>query len=243
MRSFRLQPIFGLFARPCTTTTSPALTLGLNAAQARWNHAIEPDQLTKHPKLLKVPPTTPFVPDVETFLTLIGRGLRQHASKFPTWDALFTLSSEELKELGIEPPRTRRYLLRWRQRFREGRFGPGGDLKYVYKGKAKLGVVEKIKSPIITKRTVVNIPHTKTIKNTPPKDLFRPKGYKVKGVSIITGPYALPSKGGAVVKVTEGMWEDKRGHKVDGGERRRAEVRFKRGVAERKALRERGIAY
>jgi hypothetical protein len=44
--------------------------------------------------------------------------------------------------------------------------------------------------------------------------------------------------GGARVTVTEGMWEDKRGHKVDGGERRRDEIRFKRRVAERKALRE-----
>jgi hypothetical protein len=44
--------------------------------------------------------------------------------------------------------------------------------------------------------------------------------------------------GTAQLKVTEGMWEDRRGHKVDGGERRQAEVRFKRRVAERKALRE-----
>ncbi|KAK1760442.1 IGR protein motif-domain-containing protein [Echria macrotheca] len=234
MKSLRLPTILGLLCRP--KNTASVIAPSFAAAQARWTHT---DETTSLPK---VPPTTPFVPDVETFLTLIGRGLKQHASKFPTWDALFTLKSEQLRELGIEPPRTRRYLLRWRQRFREGRFGPGGDLKYVYNGIARLGVLETEKSPLLTLRHAVNFPNHKSVATTPRPQLVRPKGYKVKGVGTVVGPYALPGKNGtSVVRVTEGMWEDRRGHKVDGGERRRAEVRFKRGIAERKAMRERGL--
>lgn len=186
-----------------------------------------------------IPAPIPFVPDVETFLTLIGRGLKQHASKFPTWDALFTLTSDQLRELGVEPPRTRRYLLRWRQRFREGKFGIGGDLKFVENGTAQLKVQEVEVDPLVRRRHVVNVPPGKKVEECSPSELVRVRGFKVKGVRTIVGPYALPLKnGGARITVTEGMWEDKRGHKVDGGERRRAEVRFKRRVAERRALRE-----
>ncbi|KAG7289553.1 hypothetical protein NEMBOFW57_005924 [Staphylotrichum longicolle] len=191
------------------------------------------------PETPLVPAPIPLVPDVETFLTVIGRGLKQHASKFPTWEALFTLSSDQLRELGVEPPRTRRYLLRWRQRFREGKFGIGGDLKHVENGVAELRVQETDKKPLLRLRNVVNLPLGKKLEEVSPSDVVRVKGFTVQGVRTIVGPYALPMKyGGARISVTEGMWEDRRGHKVDGGERRRAEIRFKRRVAERKALRE-----
>lgn len=226
MKPFRLPSVLGLLLRPSTT---PQVLSPFLSTQAR----------SAHTKLPRVPSPIPFVPDVQTFLTLIGRGLKQHADKIPTWEALFTLSSEQLKELGIEPPRTRRYLLRWRQRFREGKFGPGGDLKHVDNGVAYLGVLETEKSPILTLRHAVNVPAGKSVEQTPREQLARVKGYKVQGLRTIVGPYALPSKGPfARIAVTEGMWEDRRGHKVDGGERRRAEVRFKRGIAERKAMRE-----
>ncbi|KAL2025049.1 hypothetical protein VTK56DRAFT_51 [Thermocarpiscus australiensis] len=228
MKSLRIQSALGLLFRPCATT--PVTAPGLRA-QARWAH--------KSAQLPLVPAPIPFVPDVETFLTLIGRGLKQHASKFPSWDALFTLKSEQLRELGVEPPRTRRYLLRWRQRFREGRFGIGGDLKYVDNGTAELKVLEVDKTPLVRLRHVVNVPPGKNVGEVSPSELVRVRGFKVQGVRTIAGPYALPMKnGGARLTVTEGMWEDRRGHKVDGGERRRAEIRFKRRVAERKALRE-----
>jgi hypothetical protein len=180
------------------------------------------------------------VPDVETFLTVIGRDLKEHAAKIPSWEALFTLSSDQMRELGIEPPRSRRYLLRWRQRFAEGRFGPGGDFKYVKDGKAELKVLEVDKDALTRERYVVNIPEGQKVEETPWEELVRVNGYKVRGPHTVVGPYALPvpGKAGAKVTVTEGMWEDTRGHKVDGGERRQAEVRFKRRVAERKALRE-----
>jgi len=231
--ALRFQSALGLLSRPCAAaqiTACPRL-----APQARWTH--------KAPELPAVPPTLPFVPDAETFLTLIGRGLRQHASKFPTWEALFSLSSEQLRELGVEPPRTRRYLLRWRQRFREGKYGPGADIKHVDGGAAELKVLET-RDPVKgllgkVKREVVNVPAGKEIDEVPPQDLVRVQGYSVKGLRTIVGPYVLPKgKGIARLAVTEGMWEDKRGHKVDGGERRRAEVRFKRGIAHRKAMRE-----
>lgn len=184
------------------------------------------------------------MPDVQTFLTLIGRGLGQHASKFPSWESLFSVTSQQLKELGIDPPRTRKYLIRWRQRFRLGLYGVGGDLQYVQDGRADLQILEAIlDDPVHPVKYVVNVPPGQSVKDTPARDLTRPRGYRVQGATAVVGPYALPSKGGgATVMVTEGMWEDKQGRKIDGGERRRAEVRHRRGVAERKERREREMA-
>ena len=69
-------------------------------------------------------------------------------------------------------------------------------------------------------------------------DLKKVKGVKLHQGHIIVGPYVQPQKGSngsvATLKVQEGLWEHRRGHKVDGGERRKAEVRFKRRVEERK---------
>jgi hypothetical protein len=187
-----------------------------------------------------VPPTRPFVPDVQTFLTLIGRGLNKHTSKFPSWESLFALTSPELKELGIEPPRTRRYLLQWMQRYRKGAFGPGGDFEHVKDGQALLKVALPPATKILDRKYVVNIPAAEEQTGELAGELIRPNGYTVRGAKSISGPYAvpLPDNSGATVKVTEGMWEDRRGRKIDGGERRRAEVRFKKRSAERRAERE-----
>ncbi|KAL1880223.1 hypothetical protein VTK73DRAFT_6051 [Phialemonium thermophilum] len=223
MRALRFPSALGLLLRPQITSSRIQ-------AQSRWAS-------TKDAQLPLVPPPRPFVPNVETFLTLIGRGLRQHAPKFPSWEALFSLTSEQLRELGIEPPRTRRYLLRWRQRFREGKLGIGGDLQHVENGTAQLRVQEIEKDPITRVRYVVNVPPGKDVEDFQLGELPRVTGYSVKGARTIVGPFALPTKeGGAQVTVTEGMWEDKRGHKIDGGERRRAEVRFKKRIAERRAM-------
>ncbi|EGS18145.1 mitochondrial 37S ribosomal protein mS41 [Thermochaetoides thermophila DSM 1495] len=236
MKSFRLQSTLGLLFRPCAATPFTSYIAPGLRAQARWASSSSNQQ---KPELPLVPAPIPFVPDVQTFLTVIGRGLKQHAEKFPSWEALFTLTSEQLRELGIEPPRTRRYLLRWRQRFREGKFGIGGDFKYVQDGVAELKVQEVEKRPAEYIRHVINVPPGKEVEELLPEEQHRVKGFKVIGTKTISGPYALPMRrGGARVKVTEGMWEDRRGHKVDGGERRRAEVRFKRRLAERRALRE-----
>jgi len=234
MKSLRIQSALGLLFRPCAA--NPIITASLRA-QTRWAHTSKTAAPAAAPQ---IPPTTPFVPDVETFLTLIGRDTKQFASKFPTWDALFTLTSEQMKELGVEPARKRRYLRTRLNHFREGRFGPGGDLLYVENGVANLDILKTEKTPFMTLRHVVNVPLGKKVDEVPRDQLARPKGYKVKGTSAIAGPYALPVEGGgACIKVTEGMWELKQGRKIDGGERRQAEVRFKRRVAERKAARER----
>jgi len=165
------------------------------------------------------------------------------------------MSSEELKEAGIEPARTRRYLLRWRQKFRNGDYGVGGDLKYVSDGTAELRVCEvpsttptsfvsATKTPGMTK-LVLNVPSGSTKYTLEPGQsttgLQKPKDYKLVNGHVISGPFALPVKGshGGVVqvKIQEGMWEDRLGQKVFGGERRRAETLHKLGVAEhRKAV-------
>lgn len=214
-----------------------------------------------------VPDPTPFVPNVETFLKLIGRDLSSQSSKIPSWNSLFTSSSEQLKDFGIEPARTRRYLLRWREKFRNGIYGPGGDFQFVKDGVAHLKIVEL---PSLTKsnnntkankdtaeyastshtpgtvKLVLNVPaNSDTYVLAPsqksPKDLKKPVGFKIRNQRAIAGPFAVPLKGShgaaATVSVAEGMWEDRRGKKVYGGERRRAEVLHKLGVAEhRKAI-------
>ncbi|KAI1462176.1 IGR protein motif-domain-containing protein [Annulohypoxylon moriforme] len=192
-----------------------------------------------------IPSPTPFVPDVTTFLTVIGRGLLTHASKFPTWESLFSLTSDQLRELGVEPPRTRRYLLQWRQRFRRGQYGVGGDLQHVSSGQAALAVWEAPAtdkaSAAAPRKYVVNVPEGRTLAECKINEISRVRGYKVKGAKTIVGPYALPLSGGerARVTITEGMWEDRRGHKIDGGERRRTEIRYKKRIAERREMRER----
>lgn len=193
-----------------------------------------------------IPEPTPFVPDPQTFLTLIGRGLSQHASKIPSWEALFTLSSPQLKELGIEPPRTRKYLQRWREKFRRGEYGIGGDIKHVKDGKAEFRIAEIPSSRTTAtatispgvKRIVVNTPPGSKVSDLPPRELQPVKGLKIKNAGrTIGGPYVTPiggESGAARFAIQEGMWEHKRGRKIDGGERRQAEVRAKRRASERK---------
>jgi hypothetical protein len=209
--------------------TTSTLTI---QGQVRWLHRTR----APHP----IPEPKPFVPDVKTFLTLIGRGLSRYANKFPTWESLWSMTSPELKELGIEPPRNRRYLLEWMQRYRKGTLGPGGDFRFVKDGEAILKSATPPANVISDRKFVVNVPHPDAEVATEPSTLIRPTGYVVRGLNSISGPYATPlaDSAGAVVKVTEGMWEHRRGRKIDGGERRRAEVRFKKRSAERRAQRE-----
>ncbi|GAB7345342.1 hypothetical protein MBLNU457_3694t1 [Dothideomycetes sp. NU457] len=198
-----------------------------------------------------VPSPTPFVPDTQTFLTLIGRNLSQHAAKIPSWEALFSLSSQQLKDAGIEPARSRRYLLHWRNKFRNGEFGIGGDLTEIHNGKAELRIVEvpiegrgsEQRTATLTsspgmKKIVVNVAPGQE-KPSVPLTEAKPVGMvKIKRASVIAGPYVdhkSGKSGAAVIRIQEGLWEQRRGHKVDGGERRKAEVRSKRRAAERKA--------
>ncbi|KAK6219692.1 IGR protein domain-containing protein [Colletotrichum tabaci] len=220
MRAPRIQQFLSPFLRKAPVAPT---------CQARWLH--------KTRETPPVPSPIPLVPDVPTFLKVLGRGLSQHVDKFPSWESLFTLSSTQLRELGLEPPRTRRYLLTWLERYRKGAFGVGGDFKHVENGEAYLKVIY---DPAKKRKTVVNVPADADLKGIPIERLTKPSEYKVRGSHAIIGPHALPLKAGegARVVVTEGMWEQKQGHKVDGGERRRAEVRFKKRIAARRAERE-----
>ncbi|KAJ5664757.1 hypothetical protein N7462_011570 [Penicillium macrosclerotiorum] len=201
-----------------------------------------------------VPSPTPFVPDVPTFLALIGREMSKHASKIPSWEQLFTSNSNQLREFGIEPARQRRYLIRKREKFRNGLYGPGGDLDQVVDGVAQLRVVEipveaadaeqkqGASSATLTpgmKKTIVNLaPGVTEYKHNPFDPLKKFAHMKIYSSSKIRGPFLKPVKGShgsaATIAVQEGMWEDKRGQKVDGGERRRVEVRARMRLEERR---------
>jgi hypothetical protein len=90
-----------------------------------------------------------------------------------------------------------------------------------------------------TRKMIVNIPPEAEPSEIPPEQLKPIKGFKIVGAHTIVGPHVQPVKGGNAAKVIvkEGLWEERRGHKVDGGERRKAEVRAKRRSEERKAQR------
>ncbi|RMZ91596.1 hypothetical protein DV736_g1154, partial [Chaetothyriales sp. CBS 134916] len=250
------------------TRSSPSAALSSSvcsscALRLRTRHASS----TTH--LRPIPPPTPFVPDVSTFLRLIGRSLSSHTDKISSWNDLFTSSSQQLKKRGLEPARSRRYLLRWREKFRHGDYGIGGDLKYVdEEGVAELRVCEVPQLPRAnqsegglpaTLKTMCHLSTTpgmqKVILNVPKgshtyvleegqstADLKKPKGFKLVDNAKIVGSYVQPVKGSggsvATFRVTDGMWEDKLGMKVHGGERRRKEVLHKLRVEEgRKARR------
>lgn len=115
---------------------------------------------------------------------------------------------------------------------------------HVKDGAARLRVaVPETHNPSVSRASkwVVNVPaQGEEGKVQEVEKMVRPRGYTVHGLRSIVGPHAvpLPDQQGSIVKVTEGMWEDKRGRKIDGGERRRAEIRFKKRSAERRAERE-----
>lgn len=205
--------------------------------QSRW---IQQSSDIPAPTEPKVPSPTPFVPDVATFLKLIGREMGQYTSKFPTWEALFTLTSKQLRQLGVEPARQRRYLLAWRNKYNLGLFGPGGDIRHIEDGKAVLKVFYDETDPLRPRKYVVNVPADKANEQIAEEDRIKIKGFTVQGAHTVSGPYALPTKGKGLAQLalTEGMWAHKRGRKIDGGERRQAEVRFKKRIEERKAARE-----
>jgi len=171
-----------------------------------------------------VPPPTPFVPDHTTFLTLIGRELSQHASKIPSWEALFSLSSGQLRELGVEPARARRYLIWWRERFRHGMYGVGGDLLHVKDGEAEVRSVERHGHKVVVNVDMAADQGTED--KLAQRTLVR--GVKPRWNGAISGSHFFPIKGSrgtvARIKVAEGLWEVKRGRKIHGGERRRKNV-------------------
>ena len=96
-----------------------------------------------------------------------------------------------------------------------------------------------LRSPL--KRMVVNEPAETPTEQLKLGDIRPVEGMRVKGAGIIVGPHVTHVKGtrGSVarIKVQEGMWEVKRGVKVDGGERRKLQVRRKRLLEERRTTR------
>ena len=209
---------------------------------------------------LPVPTPTPFVPDTSTFLTLIGRGMTQHSAKIPDWNSLFSLTSKQLREVGVEPPRARRYLIWWRERFRRGKFGIGGDLHNVSDGVAEVRSITKpirggevdqniareagLKTEVMatrTKRVVVNESEEIVQKDVLADDLTPVGGMKTRGLTTVVAPYGTLVKGTknsvAQIKIQNGMWEHKRGVKIDGGERRKKMVRRQKLLQSRKTSR------
>jgi hypothetical protein len=91
------------------------------------------------------------------------------------------------------------------------------------------------------RKVAINVPAGAEEPTVPLQQAKPVEGVKIKGTKAIVGPhvYMMKDTGGlkARVAVAEGLWEDRRGHKVDGGERRKAENRSKMRAEERKKAR------
>jgi hypothetical protein len=89
------------------------------------------------------------------------------------------------------------------------------------------------------RKVIVNVAAGGSALENSAEHFVRIKGLHIKGAQTIVGPHVQPLKGGKAAKIMikEGLWEDRRGHKIDGGERRQAEVRAKRRGEERRAAR------
>lgn len=123
-------------------------------------------------------------------------------------------------------------------------YGIGGDLENVKDSVAHVRVIEVPREQLIgaslgpdaMKKVVVNVPPDATVNESRLRELEPVNGLKVIGARTITGPFVEPVKGTrgsvATIKVQEGMWEQRRGQKVDGGERRKVQVRRKRKLEE-----------
>jgi IGR protein motif len=164
------------------------------------------------------------------------------------------MPSENFRTLGVEPTRSRRYLLSWRERYRQGRWGPGGDFTEVSEdGAAYLKVMEVAREAGETSpatalqgenmtRIVANVKAGVGAEEAVDEPI-PVKFYEIGEETLkIKGPGALPVKGSegqmAKVEQMDRLWEIKRGVKKDGGERRIKEVRAKRAAEERKKARE-----
>ena len=126
-------------------------------------------------------------------------------------------------------------------------------MQHVENGIAKLRVVEVPYDDASSQRSsqtglerkrklVVDLPTEIGIDTISTAELHPIIGFKVVGAKTIVGPYVKLHKntGGseATFAIHEGMWEEKRGVKIDGGERRRKQVRYKRRIEENRKKRE-----
>ncbi len=98
------------------------------------------------------------------------------------------------------------------------------------------------KGPDAVKKVIVNVGSDMKDVNDMRLRALRPvQGLKVQGAKTIVGPFVELVKGSggsvAAIRVQEGMWEQRRGVKVDGGERRKVMVRRKRKLEEMKKAR------
>lgn len=106
-------------------------------------------------------------------------------------------------------------------------------------GKAELRVVDfpvTVDGQTVNRKIVVNVADGTDTRSIPADKMVPVKGLSVKDSHTIVGPHVVPTKGelGGQLIVREGLWEVRRGRKIDGGERRAAEVQAKRRGEERK---------
>ncbi|KAG0681021.1 telomere length regulation protein [Pichia californica] len=74
--------------------------------------------LKQSPLSKTIPKPTKEITDVASFLQHIGRNTTEFSEAFPTWDALFTSTSKEMKAAGIDV-KPRKYILEQVENYRK----------------------------------------------------------------------------------------------------------------------------
>ncbi|KAI9474954.1 hypothetical protein LPJ78_003967 [Coemansia sp. RSA 989] len=106
----------GLKPVVCSAFVRAASTDATALSKAVTNAALYSKSLNKP----QVPKPRGKFNSPQVFLQTIGRGCEKFASKFESWEELFTADSLKMKsELGIGP-KQRKWILRWTNHFRLG---------------------------------------------------------------------------------------------------------------------------
>jgi len=77
---------------------------------------------------------------IQIFLEKIGKGCAEYVDKFESWEELMTLPSKTLKKRGI-PTKPRRWILRWRNKYKCGE--EPYQIRFKNKGKKKNKLIKK----------------------------------------------------------------------------------------------------
>jgi hypothetical protein len=86
------------------------------------HHGLARNKKYLNQKVRFISSTNPRQEGVDTpiaFLSAIGRKMETYASKFESWNHLFTSTSKQLETLGLNA-KARKYLLSWRHRYIQG---------------------------------------------------------------------------------------------------------------------------
>lgn len=126
-----LRSLLSTSIRPCARLSHSIARRAVPLCQVFSTCSVKNIQFIEIAKDLPQPTDT--VPDVQAFLSKIGRNTAEYAENFESWESFMTMTSQQMKDKGIDT-RQRRYILAWREKFCRGE-----ELKEIKQGKKSWG--------------------------------------------------------------------------------------------------------